>query len=230
MFRKKLTAFLRRMGLYNLWLLPLLLCTFLITGCDQSLSGISASDIAAVVDAVQEISADIAEITETAAVVEAKKNQTAAPDPKKTGTASETKVSEAPSGTKKTTEAAVETKAQHITVTEDGVYDTADEVGLYVHLYGHLPSNFMTKSEARRKGWENGALSRIIPGKSIGGSVFTNAEGRLPSKKGRTYYECDLETTGKKKRGTKRLVYSDDGLIYVTEDHYETFTLLYGDP
>jgi guanyl-specific ribonuclease Sa len=63
----------------------------------------------------------------------------------------------------------------------------------------------------------------------IGGNTFGNREGLLPSKKGRTYTECDIDTLGAKARGIKRIVFSNDGLIYYTDDHYESFTLLYGD-
>jgi guanyl-specific ribonuclease Sa len=30
-----------------------------------------------------------------------------------------------------------------------------------------------------------------------------------------------------KSRGAKRIVFSNDGLIYYTEDHYESFELIY---
>lgn len=66
----------------------------------------------------------------------------------------------------------------------------------------------------------------MAPGKSIGGSHFGNYEGMLPEKKGRKYYECDLEYEGGY-RGAKRLIYSNDGLIFYTEDHYQTFEQLY---
>ena len=115
-------------------------------------------------------------------------------------------------------------------VPEDGMYSTKDEVALYIHLYEHLPSNFMTKKEAKKKGWKSGALDRVVKGYSIGGDVFGNNEGLLPKKSGRTYYECDIDTVGQKKRGTKRIVFSSDGLVYYTEDHYEHFELLYGEP
>ena len=110
---------------------------------------------------------------------------------------------------------------------EDGQYDTKDEVALYLFLYGHLPDNFVTKRQARDAGWSNGSLEPYFPGCSIGGDVFQNREGLLPKVKGRTYYECDIGTTGKKSRGSKRIVFSNDGLIYYTDDHYESFTLLY---
>ena len=63
----------------------------------------------------------------------------------------------------------------------------------------------------------------------IGGDVYGNYEGLLPKKKGRTYYECDIDTLHKKSRGAKRIVFSSDGLIYYTKDHYEHFELLYGE-
>lgn len=112
---------------------------------------------------------------------------------------------------------------------EDGSYNTKDEVALYLHLYGHLPDNYITKRDAQNLGWSGGSLEPYAPGKSIGGSRFGNYEGILPEKKGRTYYECDIDTQGRKSRGAKRIVYSTDGLIYYTEDHYETFELLYGE-
>lgn len=109
----------------------------------------------------------------------------------------------------------------------DGSYTTKDDVALYLHLYGHLPKNFITKSEAKEKyGWKSGSLEKKAPGKTLGGDRFYNKEGRLPA--GHTYYECDIDTLGSyASRGAKRIVYSDDGLIYYTDDHYETFTLLY---
>ena len=114
-------------------------------------------------------------------------------------------------------------------VSEDGRYWTKDEVALYIHLYGHLPDNFITKSEAQALGWVGGSLEPYAPGCSIGGGYFGNYEKLLPVKKGRTYTECDIDTRGKKNRGAKRIVFSNDGLIYYTDDHYESFTLLYGE-
>ena len=113
-------------------------------------------------------------------------------------------------------------------VSEDGQYWTKDEVALYIHLFGHLPSNYISKSKAQKLGWTGGSLEPYAPGCSIGGGYFGNYEGLLPIKKGRTYTECDIDTRGAKSRGAKRIVFSNDGLIYYTDDHYETFTLLYG--
>lgn len=123
-----------------------------------------------------------------------------------------------------------EKAAEDFSVEENGEYDTRDEVALYIHTYGHLPYNYVTRASAKKAGWEGGSLESIFPGSSIGGDIFRNREGLLPKKSGRTYYECDIEATGKKSRGPKRIVFSDDGLIYYTDDHYESFTLLYGRP
>lgn len=112
---------------------------------------------------------------------------------------------------------------------EDGSYTTAEDVALYIHIYGHLPSNFITKNEARDLGWEGGGLEPYAPGKCIGGDRFGNYEGLLPEKDGRSYTECDIDTLGKDSRGAKRIVFSNDGLIYYTDDHYESFELLYGE-
>ena len=114
-------------------------------------------------------------------------------------------------------------------IDEDGTYTTKDDVALYIHTYGHLPSNFITKKDAQALGWPGGSLEPYAPGKCIGGSRFGNYEGLLPEADGRTYTECDIDTLGADSRGAKRIVFSNDGLIYYTEDHYETFELLYGE-
>lgn len=113
---------------------------------------------------------------------------------------------------------------------EHGSYTTKEDVSLYLLQYGHLPENFITKNEARKLGWEGGSLEKIAPGMCIGGDRFGNREGLLPKEKGRTWTECDINTLGKSSRGAKRLLFSNDGLIYYTDDHYESFTLLYGEP
>ncbi|MBR3293368.1 MAG: ribonuclease [Oscillospiraceae bacterium] len=110
---------------------------------------------------------------------------------------------------------------------EDGVYTTKEDLALYIHSYGHLPSNFITKAEAERAGWTGGSLERYCPGKCIGGDRFGNREGLLPSAKGRTWTECDVNTLGAKSRGTERIVFSNDGLIFYTADHYDSFEQLY---
>lgn len=125
------------------------------------------------------------------------------------------------------TKPSVETSTSEAYIAEDVETDQKDEVALYIHLYDHLPSNYMTKKEARKFGWESGSLSRLIPGKSIGGDIYGNYEGTLPNHD--TYHECDIDTEDKNSRGAKRIVYSEDGDIWYTEDHYDSFELLYGD-
>lgn len=124
------------------------------------------------------------------------------------------------------TEAPVsETEARYLD--PEGVYTSKDDVALYIYLYGELPDNFMTKTEARKLGWESGSLEPFAPGMCIGGDRFGNYEGLLPEANGRTYKECDIDTLYAKSRGAKRIVFSNDGLIYYTEDHYESFELIY---
>ena len=115
-------------------------------------------------------------------------------------------------------------------LSEDGTYTSKDEVAEYLYLYGHLPSNFITKKEAKKLGWvsSEGNLDEVAPGMSIGGDYFGNYEGLLPEADGRDYYECDIDFDGTY-RNAKRIVFSNDGLIYYTEDHYESFEILYGE-
>ena len=116
-------------------------------------------------------------------------------------------------------------------VEEDGWYSSKEEVALYIHLYGELPGNYVTKAEAEDAGWTGGSVERWTgEGTALGGSYFGNYEGLLPKEQGRTYAECDVDTVGENSRGAKRIVFSNDGLIYYTEDHYESFELLYGEP
>ena len=112
---------------------------------------------------------------------------------------------------------------------EEGSYTSRDTVALYLMKYGTLPQNYITKAEAQALGWEGGSLLEYAPGKSIGGDRFGNYEGALPEAEGRTYTECDIDTAGADERGAKRIVLSNDGLIFYTEDHYQPFSLLLGD-
>ena len=114
-------------------------------------------------------------------------------------------------------------------IDEDGYYTTKEDVALYLYTYGHLPDNFITKKEAEALGWSGGGLDDYAYGYCIGGNRFGNYEGLLPEVDGRTYTECDIDTMHASKRGAKRIVFSNDGLIYYTDDHYESFTLLYGE-
>ena len=120
------------------------------------------------------------------------------------------------------------TSEKEVKVEENGNYTSKEEVALYIHTYGKLPVNYITKKDAQDMGWDpsKGNLSDILPGMSIGGSAFGNYEGALPRANGRRYFECDIDYDGGY-RGAKRLVYSNDGLVFYTEDHYNTFEQIY---
>lgn len=88
-----------------------------------------------------------------------------------------------------------------------------------------LPETFVTKDRARKLGWRPGQplwKNKKLKGKSIGGDRFHNREKVLPAGK-RIWREADLDYQGGR-RNAKRLLYSSDGLRYVTVDHYKTFT------
>lgn len=126
--------------------------------------------------------------------------------------------------------AEAETDSPEEVIDEYGSYTTKEDVALYIHTYGCLPQNFITKDQARQAGWSGGSLEPYCPGMCIGGDRFGNREGLLPKAEGRTWTECDINTLGAGSRGAERIVFSNDGLIYYTGDHYESFTLLYGQP
>jgi hypothetical protein len=95
----------------------------------------------------------------------------------------------------------------------------------YIKSTGHLPDFYLTKREASQRGWipSRGNLADVAPGMMIGGDVFTNSEHILPAKKGRQWHEADINYTSGT-RGPQRILYSSDGLVYVTYDHYKTVT------
>jgi len=111
---------------------------------------------------------------------------------------------------------------------ENGRYTSPEDVALYIHTYSKLPCNYISKDEARRLGWDSkaGNLWDVTDEMSIGGDRFGNYEGALPDVEGRTWKECDVNYEGGY-RGSERLLYSNDGLIFYTADHYESFTQLY---
>ncbi len=122
-------------------------------------------------------------------------------------------------------EASIDESVNDPAIDENGSYDSKEEVSLYIHIYDKLPSNYITKKEAKKLGWNGGSVEVYAPGMCIGGDYFGNYEDLLPDDQ--EYHECDIDTLGKKSRGAKRIIYSDDGYIYYTEDHYESFELLY---
>lgn len=113
-------------------------------------------------------------------------------------------------------------------IVENGVYSKTEEVAEYIHTYHKLPSNYITKNDAIALGWDSdkGNLWKVTDKKSIGGDKFGNYEGLLPKKSGRQWYECDVNYQGGY-RGSERILYSNDDLIYYTNDHYKTFKKLY---
>ncbi len=118
-----------------------------------------------------------------------------------------------------------EEQAGEPAIDREGAYTSAEDVALYLHTYEELPGNFMTKKEAKSLGWSGGGLDDVAYGMCIGGDYFGNYEGLLPEDK--DYHECDIDTLHQKSRGAKRLIYSEDGYIYYTADHYESFTQMY---
>lgn len=102
-------------------------------------------------------------------------------------------------------------------------YYDVENVVLYLEAYGELPPNYITKHEARELGWQGGSVEKYMDGAAIGGDSFGNREGLLPEAPGRHYTECDIDTDGYGSRGSRRLIFSDDGLYFYTRDHYESF-------
>ena len=193
--------------------LSVLICMLLFTGCFNS-----ADKEDGFIETDKETDSLIADMIESVSVFEDSGSE-------------ETDVSEkislpADTGPEETT--VTDETEEELQIDENGAYTTKQEVAFYIYTYGHLPSNFITKKEAESLGWSGGSLEPYAPGKCIGGNRFGNYEGILPEKEGRQYTECDIDTLGAEKRGAKRIVFSNDGLIYYTEDHYETFELLYG--
>ena len=112
--------------------------------------------------------------------------------------------------------------ANALNISEDGTYDSKEEVAAYIDTYHKLPSNYITKKEARALGWSGGSVEKYAPGKCIGGDTFTNRQSILPIN--HEYKECDIDTLGASSRGPKRIVYStDDFEVYYTGDHYASF-------
>jgi len=121
-----------------------------------------------------------------------------------------------------------ETPEETLAIDEDGHYTSKDEVALYIHTYGRLPGNYIRKNDAMDLGWDasKGNLWDVTDEMSIGGDRFGNREGLLPDESGRQWYEADIDYEGGY-RNALRIVYSSDGLIYYTDDHYESFEKLY---
>lgn len=112
-------------------------------------------------------------------------------------------------------------------VEEAKAYTDKEHVAFYINTFAKLPHNYITKEQAKKLGWQTkGTLDKVAPGKSIGGDRYGNYEKILPDKNGRTWRECDIDYV-KGSRNEKRIVFSNDGLIYYTKDHYKSFEKLY---
>ncbi len=198
---------------FSKWALALLATLMVLTG----LVGCSSKDVETALD----VAIEVMEVVESLEAMETEAQTTSeSVETEEQGTLESKSESELP-----------EMAEDVPTLDEDGHYTSKEEVALYLHTYGKLPSNFITKKEAEDLGWkkkdgEAGQLHVVAPGMSIGGSSFGNYEGLLPEKKGRKYFECDINYV-KGNRGAERLVYSNDGLIFYTGDHYESFEQLY---
>lgn len=200
---------------FSKWALALMATLMVLTG----LAGCSSKDVETALD----VAIEVIEVVES---LEAMKTETQI----SSGSEQTSVQTEAQTTSEAETEA-IETEDEAAVIDEDGHYTSKEEVALYLYTYGKLPSNFITKKEAENLGWkkkdgEAGQLHVVAPGMSIGGSSFGNYEGLLPEKKGRKYFECDINYV-KGNRGAERLVYSNDGLIFYTGDHYESFEQLY---
>jgi len=113
-----------------------------------------------------------------------------------------------------------------IKIDKNGKYSDKERVAKYIYQYKTLPSNYITKGEAKKLGWQTkGTLDKVAPGKSIGGDRYGDYEKKLPAASGRKWTECDIDYV-KGNRNAKRIIFSNDGLIYYTGDHYKTFTKL----
>ena len=179
---------------------------------------VSEEDIAGAVQLAADVVSEAAAQEQNAALPEEA--------PEETAPAEEAELSEPASEPEPEAPVQEEEPAPDDVIDEDGFYTSMEDVALYLHTYGRLPGNFITKNEARALGWSGGGLDGYADGCSIGGDRFGNYEGILPDGE---YHECDIDTMHASSRGAKRLVYSDDGRIYYTEDHYESFALLYGE-
>ena len=218
---------LKRKKINRQRILPLILIMTLLmlfTGCQmkpsapqQPVQGPTAEVSAAATEQASVTEDSKAEATEQASAAEATKEEVA----EQTSTATELASTDTAAQATSITDASTADS----TLPEDGTYTTKDDVALYIHTYGKLPQNFITKKAAKKLGWQGGSLEDYAPGKCIGGDYFGNYEGLLPEDK--EYHECDIDTLGKSKRGAKRIIYSDDGYIYYTDDHYKSFQLLY---
>ena len=202
-----------------------ILLTLALSGCKNNAG--TSSGISETVSTASSSTLSETETTTTATETEATETSTDT-ETEQTETTEETTLTETTTSAATEETTVTETEAEKLSVEKDGSYTTPEDVAEYIHTFGTLPNNFITKDEAKELGWDNkkGNLWDVAEGKSIGGDYFGNYEGLLPKANGRKYTECDVNYEGGY-RGSERIIFSNDGLIYYTNDHYQTFTQLY---
>ena len=159
---------------------------------------------------------------------------------KESSSSSQTKSSsstQANSSSSVASSSSVEVKSIYEAVQESGKYTTKDSVAAYLCKFDKLPSNYVGKDEGQNlyesktgktfEKWNFNPWTTI--GVMIGGDKFnnyaSNASNYHETLPEGSYREADVEYSAKN-RGTKRLVYQSDCIIYYTADHYETFSRL----
>ncbi len=100
----------------------------------------------------------------------------------------------------------------------------------WMYYLNELPDYYITKTEAYEMGWNNlkGNLAKVAPNHMIFGGVYKNKNKVLPDREGRIWYEADINYTNGY-RNRQRVVFSNDGLIFATYDHYDTFIEVIGE-
>ncbi|MBR4283798.1 MAG: ribonuclease [Anaerotignum sp.] len=106
----------------------------------------------------------------------------------------------------------------------DGTKDGAGGADVWLKVVGKLPPNYISYSDAKKLGWnrKKGNLNQVAPGRMLTRGRCWNDDGHLPESPGRIWYEADINYKWGY-RGNDRILYSNDGLIFVTYNHYKTF-------
>ena len=154
-----------------------------------------------------------------------------------TSTVSTDDSDEQSSSSEEQSSSSIATKSIYEAVEESGLYTTKDSVAAYICKFDKLPSNYVGKNEGKslyesKTGntfdkWNFNPWTTL--GVMIGGDTFNNhadnPDNYRPTLPEGDYHEADVDYSAKN-RGTKRLIYQSDCVIYYTADHYETFDKL----
>lgn len=115
------------------------------------------------------------------------------------------------------------TVALEATTAGNATKDGENGADFWIKYYGQLPDYYISKQEISKLGWKSGkSPKKFAPGKMITGGIYRNDNECLPDIKGRVWYEADINYY-EGKRNKHRILWSNDGLIFATYDHYETF-------